>query len=157
LAAKNGTQGREKKEGSGRGRSRRRGNKVQEKNFKHILKNSNILGKRKENEAATRSNIEQKYKKYIQMSLEEPSKNLGIASLVVHIHSGNPHAGPMPGNANGFKRSTTLSGSSSTASSHAVLRVPSRRLTDLEEKILEVLGRNGVVDGMLRRKETAPG
>jgi len=85
--------------------------------------------------------------------LQKISKNLGIASLVVHIHGGNPYAGPMPGNADSFERSATLSGGCSSTAAHTVFRITGRWLTNLQQEVLKIFGGDRVVNWMLRGKK----
>jgi len=93
----------------------------------------------------------------MKLLLKKFSKLSGITSLVVHIKSGNPNAGPMPRYPDSLQRSSAFGSSGGAPSSHTVLGVALSGLSNFDKKIAEVLRGRSVVDGHINRYEPITG
>jgi len=93
----------------------------------------------------------------MKMLLKKFSKMSGITSLVVHIKSGNPYAGPMPRYPDSLQRSTTLGSCGGSPTSHTVFSITLSGLANFNKKVTEVFGGRSVIDGNINRHESATG
>jgi len=96
-------------------------------------------------------------KKIMKLLLKKFSKLSGITSLVVHIKSGNPNAGPMPRYPDSLQRSTAFGSGGGAPSSHTVLGVALSGLSNFDKKIAEILRGGSVIDGHIYGYEPITG